>query len=53
MELNFEKATKFNKQIKDINTKIEIINNELNQIKKINEIIILNIQEIIDRLHLT
>lgn len=53
MSLKVKNATEIDKQINDINSKIRIINKELNHIKKINEIIVLNIQEIIDRVHFT
>ena len=51
MNSKIKNITEIDDQINNINSKIRIINKELKQIRKINEIIILNIQEIIDRMH--
>ena len=53
MSKKVKNMNEINKQIENIDTKMKIINKELNQIKKMNEILILNIQEIIVRTHLT
>ena len=53
MSKKVKNMNEINKQIENIDTKMKIINKELNQIKKMNEILILNIQEIIERTHLT
>lgn len=53
MNKKVKNMNEINRQIENIDTKMKIINKELNQIKKMNEILILNIQEIIERTHLT
>lgn len=53
MDLKVKNTAEIDEQINNINSKIRIINKELNHVRKINEIILLNILEIIDRIHLT